>query len=180
MGPISYVLTKRAVDLGFSGGAIFFFLPLFALVAVLIKLDLTGPILVRDRVHVRSRAIHVLRFRTGATEIGRFLRAERLDKLPTLINVVRGDMSLVGPSLSAFERTQSSAQEPRSSLRDFKPGIFGLAQLNHLEPFTVPDPRRCGILTRFGLFRVKNAGAGAASQIPWPACRTSRLSIFPR
>jgi lipopolysaccharide/colanic/teichoic acid biosynthesis glycosyltransferase len=142
MGPISYVLTKRAVDLGFSGGAIFFFLPLFALVAVLIKLDLTGPILVRDRVHVRSRAIHVLRFRTGATEIGRFLRAERLDKLPTLINVVRGDMSLVGPSLSAFERTQSSAQEPRSSLRDFKPGIFGLAQLNHLSGKATDEKHR--------------------------------------
>src|ERR1019366_6694550 len=54
-----------------------------------------------------------------------------------------------------------------------------------VEPFTVPDPRRCGILTRLyidsiWLFRVKNAGAGAASQISWPACRTSRLSIFPR
>lgn len=142
---------KRATDLLVSLIAIVVTLPLWALVALLIRLDSPGPILFRQlRVGQGGRLFHILKFRTmvvGAerdtgpviagrsdprvTRVGRWLRAFRLDELPQLINVLRGDMSLVGPRPERPEFVQQFQQQISGyALRHLvRPGITGLAQV---------------------------------------------------
>lgn len=109
---------KRALDLVVAASGLLVSAPLFAVIAVAIKLDSPGPVLLRQpRVGERGRIFPMLKFRTmvwgsrvelgpgshkrrddpRVTRVGRFLRRTSLDELPQLINVLRGEMSLVGP-----------------------------------------------------------------------------------
>jgi exopolysaccharide biosynthesis polyprenyl glycosylphosphotransferase len=133
------------------------FAPAMAVIALLIKLDSRGPVLfVQERFGFNNNAIRVLKFRTMYTEradlsgaqrtvrndprvtrVGRLLRALSLDELPQLINVVRGDMSLVGPRphaivMRAGGRLYDEAVATYLSRHRVKPGITGWAQINGL------------------------------------------------
>lgn len=113
-----YRRVKRAIDLLVAGSGLVVSAPLLAMIALAIKLDSPGPVLLRQpRVGERGRIFRMLKFRTMAwdsrvelgpgphkrpndprvTRVGRFLRRTSLDELPQLINVLRGEMSLVGP-----------------------------------------------------------------------------------
>jgi exopolysaccharide biosynthesis polyprenyl glycosylphosphotransferase len=149
-GPV-YGATKRAIDIfgalvGLTLGA-----PLFALCALAVKLDSPGPIFFRQqRVGEGGTLFDSLKFRsmsedaeddTGPvfasvadsriTRVGRFLRRSRFDELPQLWNILRGDMSLVGPrpERPAFQE-RISERVPYFSLRStVKPGLTGWAQI---------------------------------------------------
>jgi len=119
---------------------LFFCAPLIAITALLIKLDSRGPLFVQEPFGVNNDTIEVLKFRTmyvdrggqpggqqtvqndpRVTRVGRVLRALGIDRLPHLINALRGDISLVGP------------RAPAIAMRNrVKPGITGWAQVNGL------------------------------------------------
>ena len=136
---------KRLLDLGIAAAALALLSPLMALVAVAVGCTMGAPILFRQRrPGLNGRPFVILKFRTmrqgGETPpggadaarletTGRLLRAASLDELPQLVNVLKGDMSLVGPRpllmqyLDRYTPTQARRHE-------VKPGLTGWAQVN--------------------------------------------------
>lgn len=120
-------------------------LPLQAVIAVVVRTNMGSPVLFRQaRPGLEGRTFELLKFRTmrpedprrgwtdddsRLTDFGRWLRSTSLDELPSLWNVVRGDMSLVGPRplLVGYLDLYSAAQSRRHSMR---PGLTGLAQVS--------------------------------------------------
>jgi len=145
---------KRLEDIVVAGAAVLLVLPVLASIALAIKLDSPGPVLFRQvRTGFHDRTFRVWKFRTmyhhlhdstakvqtrrgdpRVTRVGRLLRRTSLDELPQLFNVLRGEMSLVGPRPHALEMT--AAGLPLSHLEDYhsrhrmRPGITGWAQVN--------------------------------------------------
>jgi undecaprenyl-phosphate galactose phosphotransferase/putative colanic acid biosynthesis UDP-glucose lipid carrier transferase len=142
---------KRAVDIVLAGGALIVFSPLMLITALCITLDSPGPILFRQtRNGFSGKSFNILKFRTmgvmedgpvirqatrddpRVTRLGRILRRTNLDELPQLVNVLRGDMSLVGPRPHAA--AHNGEYEQRIATYAFryhvKPGITGWAQVN--------------------------------------------------
>ncbi len=138
---------KRTVDLLGSAMGILLLSPLLALCAIAIRLDSPGPALFfQERLGLRGREFQVYKFRTmvvgapdGAvvaqardprvTSVGAFLRRWSLDELPQLFNVLRGEMSLVGPRPDRVFRLATYTEEQRRRL-SMKPGMTGLAQIS--------------------------------------------------
>jgi sugar transferase (PEP-CTERM system associated) len=168
------VILKRGIDLACGLIGVALTLPVMLLLAVAIRLDSKGPIIFRQtRVGLRGKCFRVLKFRTmrtdaeaagvqwatdndpRATRLGRFLRQYRLDELPQFINVIRGEMSLVGPRPERPEfveklRKQISYYDERHSVR---PGITGWAQTQYRYGSSVEDAAR---KLEYDLFYLKN------------------------
>jgi Undecaprenyl-phosphate glucose phosphotransferase len=144
-------LVKRIADVVVASLALVFFLPLMALAALAIKLDSPGPVIFRQiRKGFNGKQFHILKFRTMTVQengpnvvqarrddsrvktIGRLLRSSSIDELPQLWNVLKGDMSLIGPRPHALAHDDYF----ETLLRDYafrhhvKPGITGWAQCN--------------------------------------------------
>ena len=137
---------KRLLDLVVAGSGIVLLLPLLALVALLVRTRIGSPVLFSQvRPGLGGRQFRIFKFRTmtderdekGAllpderrlTRLGRFIRSTSLDELPELFNVLRGEMSLVGPRplLMEYLPLYTSEQARRHEVR---PGITGWAQVN--------------------------------------------------
>jgi len=151
--PVARDPLKRAMDILVAGGALVFFAPLILLVAVLIKLESPGPVLFRQpRGGLNGRAFTIFKFRSmrcqesgskviqakrdddRITAIGRIIRKTSIDELPQLLNVLRGDMSIVGPRPHALAHDEHyGAQIANYHLRfRARPGLTGLAQIKGL------------------------------------------------
>jgi undecaprenyl-phosphate galactose phosphotransferase/putative colanic acid biosynthesis UDP-glucose lipid carrier transferase len=142
---------KRAVDLAGAGVGLVILFPFLALIAILILAESSGPVFFRQRRSGRDgRIFMIYKFRTmtvledgpeivqarrgdsRVTGLGRFLRRSSIDELPQLINVLKGEMSLVGPRPHAVAHDQYYATVvPNYQLRfHTRPGITGLAQVS--------------------------------------------------
>jgi len=145
------LVLKRAFDVTLAAGLLCLLAPLLVALAVLVRLDSVGPALFRQtRLGRGGKTFEILKFRTmtvmenGArvvqarkndpriTRIGRLLRRTSLDELPQLINVLKGEMSLVGPRphAAAHDAYYSQLIENYCARQAVRPGITGWAQVN--------------------------------------------------
>jgi lipopolysaccharide/colanic/teichoic acid biosynthesis glycosyltransferase len=156
--PRADALVTRLIDLTLGTLALVLCSPLLAAAAIAIRLDSRGPALYRHRrVGIHGEPFDLYKLRTmvlGAestgtgvyalpddpriTRVGGFLRRFSLDELPNLINVVRGDMSLVGPRPTVQEQVDRYTELQRRRL-EVKPGLTGWAQLHGRQSLPWPE-----------------------------------------
>lgn len=163
---------KRLLDLVITIPALIALAPVFAIVALLVRLRLGAPVIFRQpRAGLGGQPFLLLKFRTmtdardarGAllpderrlTSLGRFLRSTSLDELPELVNVLRGEMSLVGPRPERPYFVEQLTQEiPYYAVRhSIKPGVTGWAQVKYQYGSTVEDSQE---KLQYDLYYVKN------------------------
>jgi lipopolysaccharide/colanic/teichoic acid biosynthesis glycosyltransferase len=139
------VLLKRCVDIALSSLAVILLSPVLAGVALAVWLDSGSPVLFRqERVGLGFRRFHILKFRTmlvadgplvtvagdhRITRVGKLLRLAKLDELPQLWNVLRGEMSLVGPRPEVPKYVELFRERYRTVLT-VRPGITDLASVH--------------------------------------------------
>jgi O-antigen biosynthesis protein WbqP len=140
---------KRLTDLLLSFVALLCFVLVFLIIAILIKLDSPGPVIFRQRRVGRSgKLFEIYKFRTmrhgtpdlatdkmqllpnPVTKFGALLRKTSLDELPQLVNVILGEMSLVGPRPALYNQTELISKRLAAGVLEFPPGITGWAQIN--------------------------------------------------
>jgi len=144
-----YLVIRRLLELGLTVVFLPLLLPMLAVVALIVRLDSPGPVFfLQTRIGRRGRAFRMIKFRTmfvgvpgpsfttssdpRITRSGRFLRRCRLDELPQLFNILKGDMSWVGPRPEAASLEKSYVRDiEHFALRGIvRPGVTGWAQIN--------------------------------------------------
>jgi O-antigen biosynthesis protein WbqP len=141
---------KRWIDIVLALGGLVILSPLFALIALLIKLESKGPVFFRQtRMGKDLVPFEILKFRTMITDtpkdmpthllsdpkhyitrFGAFLRRSSLDELPQCINILRGDMSVVGPRPALWNQADLIAAREAVGANAIRPGLTGWAQIN--------------------------------------------------
>ncbi len=161
----SYKFT-RIYDLIISFLIIFLFSPLFILIFIICFFDSGKPIYIQKRVGKNQKSFNLIKFRTmkintpslashminknSVTRLGRILRILKLDELPQLFNVLRGEMSLVGPRPCLFNQSELIIAREKYNLFSIKPGITGLAQIKGID---MSNPEKLAITDHSMLLR---------------------------
>jgi Undecaprenyl-phosphate glucose phosphotransferase len=171
------IAAKRAEDLVIGMLATMLLLPLMVAIALLIKLDSPGPVFFRQkRLGFNNQPFEIFKFRTmtpdagrskktvqatrddpRVTRVGRFLRRSSLDELPQLFNVLKGEMSLVGPRPHAVDHNEEYARKIRwyFARHRVKPGMTGWAQVNGLRGET-ESTEKMEARVKFDIFYTEN------------------------
>ncbi len=153
-----YKSIKRGMDFIMALCGLIILSPLFLVLVAAIKLDSPGPILFRQkRVGIHKSHFMILKFRTMRTDtpkdmpthllknpeqyitkVGRFLRKTSLDELPQIVNILNGDMSVVGPRPALWNQYDLIAERDKYSANDVRPGLTGWAQINGRDELEIP------------------------------------------
>ena len=175
MGTLTNAYLKRTLDIVVSGALLLFTLPTLILATIAIRLDSPGPVLyLQERVGKNGKLFTIYKFRTmradsesggipqwaaardpRITRVGWFLRMARIDELPQIFNVLRGDMSFVGPRPERpFFVDGLSASVPYYAERHrVRPGITGWAQINYVYGASIEDAK---VKLSYDLYYIKN------------------------
>jgi len=151
----------RFFDFIFSITGLVLLFPLLVLVYFLGLLDTRSPIFIQERMGINRKPFKLVKFRTMAintesmashltttssiTKLGFFLRKTKIDELPQLINVLKGDMSIVGPRPNLFNQKDLIEKREAYGVYDVLPGITGLAQVQNID---MPTPELLAITDR--------------------------------
>ena len=145
-----YPYVKRALDFVLSLVALILLSPVMLIIAIVIRATSPGPVFFRQkRVGLRRSHFMIYKFRTMRTDapkdapthllqnaqsfitpVGKFLRASSLDELPQLINILRGEMAVVGPRPALWNQYNLIAAREAVGANDVLPGLTGWAQIN--------------------------------------------------
>ena len=143
---------NRVLDIVFSFFGLILLSPIILIILILGYLDTRSPVFTQERVGKNSKPFTLVKFRTmrpdapsvashladasAITKLGSFLRKTKLDELPQLWNVLKGEMSLVGPRPCLFNQEELIAEREKRGVLKVRPGITGLAQVNEIDMST--------------------------------------------
>lgn len=145
-----YKKIKRILDRVIALLGLIILSPLFIILVIMIKADTKGPVLFRQkRVGIYKKYFYILKFRTMRidtpkdtpthllknpqqyiTKVGRMLRKTSLDELPQIINILKGDMAIVGPRPALWNQYDLIRERDKYGANDILPGLTGWAQIN--------------------------------------------------
>lgn len=145
-----YPVVKRTIDFTLSLIAMLILWPLFLVIAIIIKIDSKGPVFFKQkRVGKNKEYFYILKFRTMRTDTpndmpthllkdpeafitksGKFLRKTSLDELPQIINILKGEMSIIGPRPALWNQYDLIAERDKYNANNVYPGLTGWAQIN--------------------------------------------------
>ena len=157
-----YSTIKRGGDFILSCIGFIILLPLFLVLVVAIRLDSPGPALFRQkRIGIHKKHFYIWKFRTMSqdapkdipthlqkdtevqmTALGRFLRRTSLDELPQLINIIKGEMSIVGPRPALWNQYDLVEERDKYGVHNVKPGLTGWAQINGRDELDIHQKAR--------------------------------------
>ena len=153
-----YLPVKRGIDILLSGAALVVLSPVLAGLCLAIKLDSKGPILFKQkRVGLHKEFFEIWKFRTMRTDTpkdmpthmladpdqyitrtGHFLRKTSLDELPQIFNILKGEMSIIGPRPALWNQDDLIAERDKYGANDVMPGLTGWAQVNGRDELELP------------------------------------------
>lgn len=153
-----YKYVKRGMDFLMALSGLIILSPVFLILVIAIKLDSKGPVLFRQkRVGIGKSHFQILKFRTMRidtpkdmpthllqnpeqyiTKVGKFLRKTSLDELPQIINILKGDMAVVGPRPALWNQYDLIAERDKYGANDIRPGLTGWAQINGRDELEIP------------------------------------------
>lgn len=149
---------KRIFDFSLSTVGLVVLSPVFGVLVIAIKADSKGPILFKQkRVGKNKKLFNIYKFRTMSidtpkdtpthllknpdqyiTKVGKFLRKTSLDELPQIFNIIKGEMSIVGPRPALWNQTDLVAERDRYQANSVRPGLTGLAQISGRDELEIP------------------------------------------
>lgn len=153
-----YLVFKRIIDIILSLIALIVLLPFFILFAIIIKIESKGPVFFKQkRVTKNKKYFMIYKFRTMRTDtpkdmpthmlknadsyitkFGAIMRKTSIDELPQLINILKGDMSLIGPRPALWNQEDLIAERDKYGANDILPGLTGWAQVNGRDELEIP------------------------------------------
>lgn len=148
---------KRIFDLLVSLMVFIFILPIFIIITLIIKIESKGsPFFIQKRIGKNKKTFCIFKFRTmkidtpkdspthllknpddHITKIGKFLRKSSLDELPQLINIIKGDMSIVGPRPALWNQYDLIEERDKYGANNIRPGLTGLAQISGRDELSI-------------------------------------------
>lgn len=153
-----YQKIKRCIDFLISLIGFIILIPVFLILIICIKLDSRGPILFKQRrIGIHKKEFNILKFRTMRidtqkdtpthllenpdmyiTRVGKLLRKTSLDELPQIINIIKGEMSIVGPRPALWNQYDLIEERDKYGANDILPGLTGWAQINGRDELPIP------------------------------------------
>lgn len=153
-----YMKIKRLLDIISSLLGLIILSPLFLILIIAIKLDSKGPVLFKQkRIGIHKRHFYILKFRTmridtpkdtpthllknpeqWITKVGKFLRKTSLDELPQIVNILKGDMSIIGPRPALWNQYDLIDERDKYGANDVPVGLTGWAQIHGRDELPIP------------------------------------------